>query len=221
MNADYQGRGLTSQRTRERMVERVRAQGVKNEAVLQRMLAVPRHLFIDEALSTRAYSEDALPIGNNQTISQPYIVARMTELLLQTEGPLENILEIGTGSGYQTAILSPFVKRIYTVERIETLLTQARKRFRALQLKNVRTSHADGGEGWENYAPFDGILVTAAPAGIPLKLVNQLRLGGRLILPVGESKESQALVLVVRTETGYEKSLLERVSFVPLLDGTL
>lgn len=212
-----QGIGMTSQRTRERLVERIRAQGVRDERVLMQIRDTPRHLFVDEALATRAYEDTALPIGLNQTISQPYIVARMTEALLEA-GPLENVLEVGTGSGYQTAILAPLVRRIYTVERIEGLLKQARQRFHQLRLMNVRTRYADGGVGWDHYAPFDGIIVTAAPEGIPLALVEQLRPGGRMVLPIG-SRNEQALVRVVRNGDGYSKELLERVSFVPLLGG--
>jgi protein-L-isoaspartate(D-aspartate) O-methyltransferase len=212
-----QGIGMTSMRTRERLVEHIRAQGVRDERVLRQIRDVPRHLFVDEALASRAYENTALPIGHNQTISQPYIVARMTEALLEG-GPLENVLEVGTGSGYQTAVLSPLVRRVYTVERIETLLKQARRRFHRLKLMNVRTKHADGGMGWPHYAPYDGIIVTAAPEGIPLALVEQLRPGGRLVLPIG-SREEQALVRVMRTADGYDRELLERVSFVPLLGG--
>jgi len=212
-----QGIGMTSQRTRERLVERIRAEGVRDPRVLRQILNTPRHLFVDEALSSRAYEDTALPIGKSQTISQPYIVARMTEALIEA-GPLENVLEIGTGSGYQTAVLAPLVKRVYTVERIEALLQQARARFRALKLMNVRTKHSDGTLGWEHYAPFDGIIVTAAPEGIPLSLVKQLRPGGRMVLPIGTRNE-QALVRVTRTQDGHEKELLERVSFGPLLGG--
>jgi len=214
-----QGIGMTSQRTRERLIDRIKAQGVRDERVLEQIRKTPRHLFVDEALASRAYEDTALPIGQNQTISQPYIVARMTEALLEA-GPLENVLEVGTGSGYQTAILAPLVRRVYTVERIETLLTQARARFRALRFMNIRTRHTDGGIGWPDYAPFDGIIVTAAPEGIPLALIEQLRPGGRMVLPIG-TRDEQALVRVTRTEEGYDKELLERVSFVPLLTGTV
>lgn len=212
-----QGVGMTSLRTRERLIERLRQQGVRDQRVLARMLELPRHLFIDEALASRAYEDTALPIGASQTISQPYIVARMTEALLEG-GPLENVLEVGTGSGYQAAVLSPLVRRVYTVERIESLLAQARSRFHQLCLLNIRTKHADGGLGWPYYAPFDGIIVTAAPQGIPLALVEQLRPGGRLVLPIG-TRDEQALVRVTRTAEGHRKELLERVSFVPLLTG--
>ncbi len=217
MTAASPGIGMTSLRTRERLVDRLRAQGVRDERVLARIRDVPRHLFVDEALATRAYEDTALPIGNNQTISQPYIVARMTELLLEG-GNLENVLEVGTGSGYQAAVLSPLVRRVYTVERISTLLKQARQRFHALHLLNIRTKHADGGEGWPHYAPYDGIIVTAAPQGIPLGLIEQLKPGGRMVLPIG-NKAEQALVRVIRTDEGYSRELLERVSFVPLLGG--
>lgn len=213
------GIGMTSQRTRERLVERIREKGVQDVRVLERIRNVPRHLFVDEALASRAYEDTALPIGNNQTISQPYIVARMTEALLQG-GPLENVLEVGTGSGYQTAILSALVRRVYTVERIEALLRQAKERFRILRLMNIRTQHTDGGWGWPGYAPFDGIIVTAAPEGIPLALVEQLKPSARMVLPIG-NKQEQALVLVTRTNNGHEKEILERVSFVPMLSGTL
>lgn len=212
------GIGMTSQRTRERLVERIRQQGVRDQRVLDQILNTPRHLFVDEALASRAYEDTALPIGNNQTISQPYIVARMTEALLEG-GPMENVLEVGTGSGYQTAVLAPLVRRVYTVERIEPLLQMARRRFRALNFINVRTQHSDGGMGWPHYAPFDGIIVTAAPKGIPLDLVKQMKPGARMVLPIG-SKDEQALVRVTRTHDGHEKELLERVSFVPLLAGT-
>jgi protein-L-isoaspartate(D-aspartate) O-methyltransferase len=213
----HSGIGMTSQRTRERLIERIRAQGVRDEKVLSQILNTPRHLFIDEALSSRAYEDTALPIGKSQTISQPYIVARMTEALLE-HGPLENVLEVGTGSGYQTAILSPLVRRVYTTERIESLLSQARSRFHQLRLINIRTRHTDGGLGWPQYAPFDGIIVTAAPLGVPLALVQQLRVGGRMVLPVGD-KDKQALVRVTKTEDGHDIEMLEAASFVPLLDG--
>ncbi len=213
----HYGIGMTSARTRERLVERLRAEGIRDLRVLERVRNVPRHIFVDEALASRAYEDTALPIGHGQTISQPYIVARITEALLQG-GPLESVLEIGTGSGYQTAILAPLVRRVYTVERIAGLLEHARQRFRELKIRNVITKHVDGGLGLPEYAPFDGIIVTAAPAGMPLELVAQLRIGGRLVLPVGP-REEQVLVRVTRTEGGYDKELLERVSFVPLLSG--
>ncbi len=218
MTQEPMGIGMTSQRTRERLVSRLRAEGIRDARVLRQVRDTPRHLFIDEALATRAYEDTALPIGNGQTISQPYIVARMTEALLAC-GPLENVLEVGTGSGYQTAVLAPLVRRVYTIERIQTLLQQARRRLQVLQIRNVVTKHTDGSEGLPEYAPFDGIIVTAAPEGIPLALVEQLRPGGCMVLPVGQ-RHAQALVRVQRTEDGYEHEMLERVSFVPLLAGT-
>ena len=213
----HEGIGMTSQRTRERLIRRLNKEGIRNRRVLESMRNTPRHLFVDEALASRAYEDTALPIGQGQTISQPYIVARMTEALLAA-GPLENVLEVGTGSGYQTAVLAPLVRRVYTTERIKVLLDQARRRLQALKIRNVITKHADGTTGLPEYAPFDGILVAAAPEGIPLALVEQLRPGGRMVLPIG-NRDEQALVRVVRTNEGYVHEMLERVSFVPLVDG--
>jgi protein-L-isoaspartate(D-aspartate) O-methyltransferase len=213
----HEGIGMTSQRTRERLIRRLSQEGIRNRRVLESMRNTPRHLFVDEALASRAYEDTALPIGQGQTISQPYIVARMTEALLAA-GPLENVLEVGTGSGYQTAVLAPLVRRVYTTERIKVLLDQARRRLQALKIRNVITKHADGTTGLPEYAPFDGILVAAAPEGIPLALVEQLRPGGRMVLPIG-NRDEQALVRVVRTDEGYVHEMLERVSFVPLVDG--
>jgi protein-L-isoaspartate(D-aspartate) O-methyltransferase len=209
---------MTSPRTRERLIERLRDEGIRDHRVLDRIRNTPRHMFVDEALASRAYEDTALPIGKGQTISQPYIVARMTEVLLEG-GPLENVLEVGTGSGYQTAVLAPLVRRVYTTERIQVLLDQARRRFRTLKIRNVITKHTDGGMGLPEYAPFDGIIVTAAPEGIPLALVEQLRTGGRMVLPIG-ARDQQVLVRVTRTDDSYEHEMLERVSFVPLLGGT-
>jgi len=211
------GFGMTSARTRERMVRQLRSAGIRNCRVLELMGALPRHVFIDEALSSRAYENTALPIGHGQTISQPYTVARMTEVLLD-HGPLDTVLEIGTGSGYQTAILAMLAKRVYTVERVGSLLECARQRLRLQKLRNVRFKHADGFEGFPEYAPYSGILVTAAPPGVPRSLVGQLEVGGCMVLPIGDDRE-QALVKVVRTSQGYEHQFLERVSFVPLLGG--
>ncbi|MCW8944447.1 MAG: protein-L-isoaspartate(D-aspartate) O-methyltransferase [Sedimenticola sp.] len=215
----HRGIGMTSQRTRERLIQRLRDEGIQNQTVLEVMRNTPRHIFVDEALASRAYEDTALPIGQGQTISQPFIVARMTELLLEA-GPMETVLEVGTGSGYQTAILSKLVKRVYSVERIQSLQLLARKRFQELQLRNIRLHHRDGGMGLPEYAPFDGILVTAAPEGIPRSLVDQLKVGGCMVLPIGNRSE-QVLVRVTRTKSGYQKELLEQVIFVPLLGGTL
>jgi protein-L-isoaspartate(D-aspartate) O-methyltransferase len=215
----HRGIGMTSQRTRERLIQRLRDEGIQNQTVLEVVRNTPRHIFVDEALASRAYEDTALPIGQGQTISQPFIVARMTELLLEG-GPLETVLEVGTGSGYQTAILSKLVKRVYSVERIKSLQLSARKRFQELHLRNIRLHHRDGGMGLPEYAPFDGILVTAAPEGIPRALVDQLKVGGRMVLPIGNRSE-QVLVRVTRTKNGYDKELLEQVVFVPLLGGIL
>ena len=213
----HPGIGMTSRRTRERLIQRLRREGIRDHSVLNAIRITPRHIFVDEALASRAYEDTALPIGHGQTISQPYIVARMTELLMEA-GPLDTVLEVGTGSGYQTAVLSPLVNRIYSVERIGELQRQARRRFQSMGIRNIRLRHSDGGLGLPQFAPFDGILVTAAPEGIPLALVNQLKQGGRMVLPIG-AEQGQVLVRVTRTSGGYEKELLERVVFVPLLSG--
>jgi len=214
----HRGIGMTSQRTRERLIQRLKDEGIKDRRVLNVMRDLPRHIFVDEALASRAYEDTALPIGHGQTISQPYVVARMTEALMERGRP-ENVLEVGTGSGYQTAVLSRLVRRVYSVERIEALHDQARKRLRELQIRNVRLRHSDGGMGLPEYAPFDAILVTAAPEGIPRALVTQLKIGGIMVLPIG-TREEQALVRVTRTEEGYDTEFLEPVIFVPLLGGT-
>lgn len=212
-----QGIGMTSQRTRERLIHRLEDAGIQDPDVLEVMRQTPRHLFVDEALASRAYEDSALPIGHGQTISQPYTVARMTEALLMHNRP-DTVLEIGTGSGFQTAVLASLVRRVYSVERVARLSERARGRLKKLKLRNVRLRHGDGGLGWPEYAPFDGILVTAAPAGIPRALVNQLSMGGCMVLPIGDS-DRQVLVRVLRTETGYVHEILEPVTFVPLLGG--
>ena len=214
----YRGIGMTSERTRERLIQRLKGEGIRSARVLDVMRNTPRHLFVDEALASRAYEDTALPIGLGQTISQPYIVARMTEALLENS-ELESVLEVGTGSGYQTAILAPLVRRVYTVERIGALLEQAKQRFRTLKLRNIRCKYSDGTMGMPEFAPYDGIIVTAAPEGIPRDLVDQLKTGGRMILPIGD-RNGQILVRVTKTAKGYDKKLLERVVFVPLLGGT-
>lgn len=219
IDRDLQGIGMTSRRTRERLAQRLRDQGIASEPVLNSLIDTPRHIFIDEALSHRAYEDTALPIGYNQTISQPYIVARMTELLLEA-GPLDKVLEVGTGSGYQTAILAQLVDQVFSVERIRPLQEKARKRLQRLKLHNVMLRHTDGGMGWPDKAPFDGILVTAAPREVPRELLEQLAVGGRLVIPVGD--DHQALKRITRlSETEYDTEVLESVRFVPLLGGTV
>jgi len=212
------GIGMTSARTRDRLVQRLREQGIVNLAVLDRVRNVPRHIFVDEALGSRAYEDTALPIGFGQTISQPYIVARMTEALLEG-GPLENVLEVGTGCGYQTAVLAPLVTHLYSIERIEPLLARARERLKELGVRNVRFRHGDGSLGWKAHAPFDGILVAAAPLTVPEALLKQLKVGGRLIVPLGPEGEQQ-LVRFTRREQRMERESLGAVAFVPLLGGT-
>lgn len=210
------GIGMTSQRTRDRLIRRLQDQGINNETVLEAMRNIPRHMFVDEALAHRAYEDTALPIGHNQTISQPYIVARMTELLIESGRP-EKVLEIGTGSGYQTALLAAFAKDVYTVERIKALQEKTRKLLRTLKLYNVLYRYADGTLGWEEKGPFDGILAAAAPSKVPDELLQQLAIGGRLIIPVGE--EEQKLFRITRTETGFEHEFIEYVKFVPFRSG--
>jgi protein-L-isoaspartate(D-aspartate) O-methyltransferase len=213
----FAGIGMTSARTRDRLVARLREQGITNLSVLDRLRNVPRHIFVDEAISSRAYEDTALPIGFGQTISQPYIVARMTEALLEG-GSLGKVLEIGTGCGYQTAVLSPLVGRIYSIERIEALFKRAKERLKELEIRNTRLKHGDGAKGWKTQAPFDGILIAAAPLTIPESLVEQLAIGGRLVVPVGPEGE-QRLVRLTRREQGIEKRVLGSVAFVPLLGG--
>lgn len=215
-----QGIGMTSARTRERLVQRLAGSGISSETVLERIRAVPRHLFIDEALASRAYEDSALPIGLGQTISQPYIVALMTQALIadRASPQLEKVLEVGTGCGYQTAVLAPLVGQLFTMERIASLQRAARQRLVALGMGNVRYRHGDGFEGWPGQAPFDGILVAAAPAEVPQALVEQLAPGGRLIIPVGPAGR-QELIRIERTAAGIERQRLSWVTFVPLLEG--
>lgn len=211
------GIGMTSQRARERLLTRLYEAGIRDLRVLETLRNTPRHIFVDEALASRAYDDTALPIGFGQTISQPYMVARMTEALLDGHAP-ERVLEVGTGSGYQTAVLAQLVPAVFSIERIRGLLDQARSRFRALRLYNIRTRFSDGAAGWEQYAPFDGIILTAAPAEVPTALFEQLASGGRLVAPVGGSQ--QKLVLYERTDEGIARRTLSDASFVPMLEGT-
>jgi protein-L-isoaspartate(D-aspartate) O-methyltransferase len=213
---------MTSARTRERLVQRLRDGGITSDVVLERIRTVPRHLFVDEALASRAYEDSALPIGQGQTISQPYVVALMTQALMDPApaGSVpRKVLEVGTGCGYQTAVLSPLVRQIFSIERIGALLTAARERLKALGIDNVRFRHGDGFEGWPGQAPFDGIIVAAAPADVPAALLDQLAPGGRLVIPVGPPG-GQDLVRYTRLDGGVQREVLERVSFVPFLEGT-
>ena len=213
------GIGMTSQRTRERLIERLYEEGLSNPAVLEVIRRTPRHLFVDEALAHRAYEDTALPIGHNQTISQPYMVGRMTELLLAA-GPLDKVLEIGTGSGYQTAVLAQLVERVFSVERIQVLQDRAKERLLELNLRNVVVRWGDGWEGWPALASYNGIIVTAAAVDVPQALLDQLAPGGRLVIPVGAG-DVQELVLIVREEDGFSRQVLDAVRFVPLLNGPI
>jgi protein-L-isoaspartate(D-aspartate) O-methyltransferase len=217
MKHRLQGIGMTSRRTRERMVTRLRQQGIVNSRVLAVMAEIPRHVFVDEALESRAYEDTALPIGHNQTISQPYIVAKMTELLLERGAP-GKVLEIGTGCGYQTAILAKLVDQVYSVERIAPLMKKARDLLWELNIKTVGFKHSDGGWGWPEHAPYDGILAAAAPAEIPEALLQQMAVGGVMVIPVGR-ESSQELHRIIRTEDGFLDEIIERVTFVPFLSG--
>lgn len=208
---------MTSRRTRDRLIARLRDMGIDDERVLQAIKKVPRHLFIEEALASRAYEDTALPIGYGQTISQPYVVALMTQALF-AERPLAKILEVGSGSGYQTAILATLAAQVYSVERIGALLQTARRRLVALRYRNVSCKLSDGNQGWPEHAPYDGILVTAAPAEVPETLVTQLAVGGRMVIPVG-GVDMQELWLIRNTSTGTSRTRLEDVNFVPLVTG--
>jgi protein-L-isoaspartate(D-aspartate) O-methyltransferase len=211
------GIGMTSQRTRERMVTRLMEQGIRDLRVLEVMRTLPRHLFVDEALATRAYEDTALPIGSGQTISQPYAVARMTEALLNGGRP-RKVLEVGTGCGYQSAVLAALVDEVFSVERIGDLVRRTRERLQRLQIRNVRLRHGDGYAGWAEHGPYDGILVAAAPTQVPAALLEQLADGGRLIVPVG-NRGSQQLLLVSRSNGELKQEVLEMVSFVPMVPG--
>jgi len=216
MNKSLHGIGMTSQRTRLRMIERLREQGIRDEAVLAAMFDVPRHLFVDEALASRAYDDVSLPINFNQTISRPYIVARMIEVL-RAGKPLGRVLEIGTGCGYQAAVLAQVAKEVYTVERVQPLYERARRQLRDLKLRNVSVRHADGTVGLPELAPFDGIIMTCAAPALSGVLREQLAVGGRMVLPVG--MQEQQLYLVERDAGGFRETRMEQVKFVPLLMG--
>ena len=210
---------MTSQRTRERLISRLTEQGISNQQVLDVIRNTPRHIFLDEALSHKAYEDTALPIGFSQTLSQPYIVAKMTEILLSA-GPLKKVLEIGTGSGYQATILAQLVTEIYTVERIEPLLIKAKEKFRKLRLTNITANLSDGSFGWEKESPYNGIITTAAPQFLPTGLVEQLAPDGILVIPLG-GDGSQELTVVRRMGDSlkFDQEVIEKVNFVPLLSG--
>lgn len=216
MNIQHAGIGMTSARTRGRMIERLRAQGITDETVLAAMYEVPRHIFVDEAMATRAYDDVSLPIGHYQTISQPYIVARMVEVLRDGK-QLGRVLEVGTGCGYQAAVLAQVAKEVYTVERIQPLFAKAKKQLSDLKLRNVFVRHADGTSGLNEVAPFEGIIMACAAPALSEALKGQLAVGGRMVLPVGT--QEQFLYLIERDETGFRETRLEAVKFVPLLMG--
>ena len=219
MSASHaRGIGMTSARTRDRLVARLKEQGIKDPVVLNLIRSTPRHLFVDEALATRAYEDTALPIGLGQTISQPYVVARMTEALMAA-GPLETVLEVGTGCGYQTAILAALAKRVYTAERLAALSQRARQTLAEIGIRNVFFRHADGGWGWPQHAPYDGIMVTAAPEEVPPALLEQLTVGGRMLIPVGPQGRQDLLLITRREGERFDREMIEHVSFVPLLGG--
>lgn len=209
---------MTSQRTRDRLVSRLRDKGIRNQRVLEVMRTTPRHIFVDEAMAHRAYEDTALPIGHGQTISQPYTVARMTEVLLAAGIP-DVVLEVGTGSGYQSAVLSRLVPKVYTVERISALLQKAREAHRQMGLLNVFSKHSDGSWGWAPNAPYPAIMVTAAPQEVPPTLLEQLAIGGRMVIPVGSTHGRQQLKLFIRHQDEIEEQNLDMANFVPLLDG--
>lgn len=216
-NALLHGTGMTSQRTRDRLIQRLCEEGISDARVLEVIRHTPRHLFVDEALAHRAYEDTALPIGHNQSISQPYMVGRMTELLL-AGGTLDKVLEVGTGSGYQTAVLSQLVERVFSVERIQALQERAKERLAELRVRNLVFRWADGWEGWPALAPYNGIIVTAAATEVPQALLDQLAPGGRMVIPVGAG-ELQQLMVIVREGNGFSRQVLDTVRFVPLLNG--
>ncbi|ORU89687.1 MAG: protein-L-isoaspartate O-methyltransferase [Cycloclasticus sp. symbiont of Poecilosclerida sp. M] len=217
MSLQHQGIGMTSQRTRDRLISQLQELGIKNQVVLNVMRKIPRHLFVAEALASRAYENNSLPIGHGQTISQPYMVARMTELLIE-DGIPENVLEVGTGSGYQSAVLASLIPRVFSVERISPLQEHAKLTLAKVGFRNINFRHSDGGWGWNACGPYEGILAAAAPSEIPQKLLDQLKVGAKLIIPIGEKGE-QVLQRVTRTEPEFDVEVIEPVSFVPFLKG--
>lgn len=218
MKVRHSGIGMTSQRTRMRMVERLRSEGIADEKVLAIMSAVPRHVFVEEAFASRAYDDVALPINFGQTISSPWIVARMSELL-RANSDLEKVLEVGTGCGYQTTVLARLAREVYSLERIGLLLTRTRIRLRELQVNNVYLKHADGFHGLTEVGPFDGIIMTAATVHVPQLLLEQLAVGGRMVYPKGSLE--QRLCVIERTSQGFTETILETVNFVPMLTGVV
>lgn len=211
------GIGMTSQRTRDRLIQQLQKLGIKDQRVLKVMSQIPRHLFVAEALASRAYENTSLPIGQGQTISQPYMVARMTELLIE-DGMPENVLEVGTGSGYQSAVLASLIPRVFSVERIRPLQEKAKTVLAEIGFRNISFKHSDGGWGWKACGPYQGILAAAAPAEIPVNLLEQLDIGAKLVIPIGVEGQ-QVLQRVTRTESAYEVETIEPVSFVPFLKG--
>jgi len=215
----YQGVGMTSQRTRDRLIQRLLEEGIRHPSVLQVMRATPRHLFLDEALASRSYEDTALPIGHGQTLSQPWVVAKMTEFLLSGDTVPKTVLEIGTGSGYQTVILAQLVPEVYTVERIEPLAHKARRTLQKLDINNVHFALSDGRWGWPQEKQFDAILSAAAPEAVPQSLFEQLKVGGRMVIPVGPQRDVQQLMGYQKTLQGIESTVLGSVLFVPMLEG--
>lgn len=218
-NLLLQGVGMTSQRTRERLIHRLKERGITNLRVLDVMLNTPRHIFLDEALSHRAYEDTALPIGHGQTLSQPYIVARMTELLLGENSSLSKVLEIGTGSGYQASILSQLATQVFTVERIKPLQDRAREKFRQIGLRNIHCKYSDGTFGWPDNGPYDGIISTAAPQSVPSGLLDQLAPNGVLVIPVGGREQFLQLIRRNGDNNEFITSIIEPVNFVPFITG--
>lgn len=213
---DLDGIGMTSARSRARLVDQLERSGIVHQGVLEAFAAVPRHIFVEEAIAHRAYQDEALPIGHGQSISRPFTVAAMTAALLET--PKDSVLEVGTGSGFQTALLAQLCGQVFTVERIKPLLDQARRRFEALRIRNVSSKLGDGYDGWAEQGPFAGILVTAAPRAVPQMLLEQLDIGGRMVVPVGGDGD-QRLKVIDRTEQGYGEREVPGVRFVPLVKG--